>query len=422
METTLPIIQILSRHNYEEQYLVQLPNTFPLSALSPSSIRVQTSIISLTANNLTYGRIGHLLSIWDIHPLPPSIPTEYSNPKDFGRIAAWGYATVLSSNVPEIKIGARIFGQLPIGTLPLDMHVQINPEIPTQFVEVSKHREKVMSLYNQYTIFPPVLSSSAELKQSQGYHALFKIFFTTSYLINRFIFPWNANELILPGTAKDNWSLKKGRLDEKTVVLVFADSGKTALSLAYLLRNDRPTGKKPGTVIGVGSSSSRDFARGTGLYDKVLTYDFDTTANLVDELGLTKDSKVVICEFGSRGGAADRWEERLKQHHDNVVQLIVAGEVVVESPEKASERFAARTAKGATVFNASVARVKAIDLFGEEQYDQELSKSWTIFKEHGLINGGLSLVWGEGMEDVGRGWKRLCNGDVRAHEGLVFSL
>jgi hypothetical protein len=416
----IPTIQILSRNNYEGQRLIRLPNVFPLPALAASSIRVQTSIISLTANNLTYGRIGHLLSIWDIHPLPLSIPKEYSDPKEFGRIAAWGYATVLLSNIPEIEIGAQIFGQLPIGTLPLDMHVRVNPEMPTQFVEISKHRENVMSLYNQYAVYPPV-PRSQEPKQSQGYDALFQIFFTTSYLINRFIFPWNENEFILPGTAKDNWTLKKGTLDEKTVVLVFADSGKTSLALAYLLRNARPTGKKPGVVVGIGSSSSRDFAKGTGLYDKVLTYDSDSTADLVDQLDLTKDSKVVLCEFGSRSGAADRWEEKLRQRHGNVVQLIVAGEVVVETPEKATERFAARTARGATVFNASVARAKAVDVVGEKRYNRELLEEWTIFKERGLIN-GLNMVWGNGMDDVGQGWEKLCRGEVKANEGLVFSL
>jgi hypothetical protein len=99
MATPAPIIQILSRNNYEEQHLVSLPNALPLPELAPSSIRIKTSILSLTANNLTYGRVGHLITIWEIHPLPSSIPAEYSDPKKFGRIAAWGYATVIESNV-----------------------------------------------------------------------------------------------------------------------------------------------------------------------------------------------------------------------------------------------------------------------------------------------------------------------------------
>ncbi|KUJ10978.1 uncharacterized protein LY89DRAFT_723476 [Mollisia scopiformis] len=417
METSTPVIQVLSRNNYEEQHLVTLPNALPLPELNPSSIRVQTSIISLTANNLTYGRIGHLLSIWDIHPLPPSIPTEYSDPTKFGRIAAWGYATVLESNVSEIGTGAQIFGLLPIGTLPLDMQIRMNPEVPTQFFEISKHRENVMSLYNQYTSYPPS-KRTEELKKSQAYDALFQIFFTTSYLINRFSFPWDSEELIPPAA---NWTLEKGTIDSKTVILIFADSGKTALALAYLLKSSRPAGTQPRTILGIGSSKSRSFAKETGLYDKVLTYDSDSDNNLDAKLDLKADSKILLVEFGSRGEAGNRWEDKFREEGRNVEQLIVAGEVVAESPEKANERFKKRTERGASVFNASIVRGKAIEVLGEKRFFEELMREWKVFKEGGLVE-SLRLVWGEGMEGVGKGWERLCEGGVSADQGLVFSL
>ena len=72
-----PVIQVLSRSNYEDQHLVSLPNAYPLPPLAPSSIRIKSTILSLTTNNFAYARIGHLLGWWDVHPLPPSIPAEY---------------------------------------------------------------------------------------------------------------------------------------------------------------------------------------------------------------------------------------------------------------------------------------------------------------------------------------------------------
>lgn len=107
MATTPPIIQILSRNNYEDQYLVSLPNTLPLPELTSSSIRLTTSIISLTANNLTYGRVGHILRIWDIYPLPSSIPAEYSDPKSFGRIGVGVTPTSPSPMFLELKSAHR---------------------------------------------------------------------------------------------------------------------------------------------------------------------------------------------------------------------------------------------------------------------------------------------------------------------------
>ncbi|KAF8850639.1 hypothetical protein BDZ45DRAFT_769495 [Acephala macrosclerotiorum] len=420
MVTAIPAIQILSRNNYEEQHLVALPNSLPLPELAPSSIRIKTTIISLTANNLMYGRIGHIIRTWEIHPLPSSIPPEFSDPTKFGRIGAWGYATVLESNVLKIEVGTQVFGLLPIGTLPLDMTVQLKPGLPGQFSEISKHRENVMPLYNQYLFYPQVPERALEHKQSQGYGALFQIFFTTSYLINRFAFPWVPAEFVHPSNAEDNWTLQKGQIDERATVLVFADTGKTALALAYLLKNSRPEQAMPKTVVGIGSQASRAFAKGTQFYDKTLMYE-DDSGDLDLELDLAADTKVVVVEFGSRGEAAARWADKLRQSHENVVQLIVAGEVVKETPEEALEKFKARAKTGATVFNASAARVQAINVLDEKRYSEELLKGWAIFKELGLVK-GLTMIWGEGMEDVRKGWEKLCKGDVKSDQGLVFCL
>lgn len=35
---------------------------------------------------------------------------------------------------------------------------------------------------------------------------------------------------------------------------------------------------------------------------------------------------------------------------------------------------------------------------------------------------GLGLVWGKGMQDVEKGWERLCKGEVGPTEGLVFEM
>lgn len=416
-----PVIQVLSKNNYENQYLVSLPNAFPLPSLSPSSIRIKSIILSLTTNNFSYARIGHLLGWWDVHPLPPSIPAEYSDPTKFGRISAWGYAEVIESNVSGLEVGTQFYGYLPIGTLPFDMEVKLT-DVAGQFAEVSKRREKQLPIYNRYFFYPP---NSKELrdKESLGYDALMLVLFQTGYMINRYVLAWEPSELVQPsGDPRDGWTAQLGALGEDSVVLVFSPSGKTALGLAYCLKHDRPAEKKPRMVIGVGSTKSKAFTEGTGLYDKVLTYNVDA-GDLGEQLVLKPNTKIAVVDLGSRGGAADRWAGKLRETYKDVVQIQVAGETKPQTPEEATAGFLARRkAEGyKALINASAMRTQAMEKNGEQRYYDDFAKVWDLVKKGSYIQ-GMQLVWGEGMEDLGRGWERLCKGEVGPDEGLVFSL
>ena len=427
----VPVIQVLSKQNYEDHHLVPLPSSLPLTPLAPSSLRIATSIMSLTTNNFSYARFGHLLGWWDVHPLPPSIPEEYSDPAAFGRISAWGYGTVLESTLsgPEssdIKVGTQMYGYLPIGTLPVDMEVEVSQNVPGQFFEVSEGRAKLMPIYNRYMLYPPATTN--EEKQSRGIDSLFQVLFETGYLMNRFVFAWNPKELVQPGRemgeASDSataWKFQDGKLGEDTVILLFSASGKTALALAYELKNNRPTDSKPRMVVAVGSDSSRAFTEETGLYDKILSYEADSTSDLVAELGLDSGSNIVICDFGSRDNAACRWAQKLKQNYKNTLFIGIGAEVVADTPEKTMEKFLAGMASGMIQINASGLRSQAMNILGEAKYFEDFLSEWKACKERGVVD-GVRLIWDEGMSAVGKGWERLYKGDVGPDEGLLFTL
>jgi hypothetical protein len=420
----LPIIQVLSKNNYEDQYMVSLP-TASLPPLAESSLRVRTSILSLTNNNLTYARIGHLLGWWDIHPLPSSIPAEFSDTKQFGRISCWGYGVVIESTVSEVEAGMQVWGYLPIGTLPVDMQIQLHPEVFGQFYETSKHRAHVLPVYNRYLFYPtPNISQQGfDLKQSQGYDSLLQVLFETAYMINRFVFPWNPSEAVYPfGDGKDGWTFDKGNVDDKTIFILFAASGKTGLSLAYALKHSRPEGKKPRGVFAVGSGTSKAFTEGTGLYDKVMLYDA-CDSDLQTGLNLDASTRVIMCDFGARGGAASRWADKLRDTH-HVTLVGVGSEPMAETPEQTTAKFlSARQAFVGRKYdvNASALRSQAMEILGDKQYFLDFMQEWNQFKGQGGI-AKLRLVWGEGMGDVAKGWERLCKGEVGPDEGLVFSL
>lgn len=167
------MIQVLSRSNYEDQHIVALPDAYPLPALPPSSLRVKTAILSLTTNNFSYAKVGHILGWWDIHLLPESLPKEYSDPKKFGRISGWGFGDVIESNVPGVEVGTQLYGYLPIGTLPVDVEVQVDEKVPNQIVVTSQHRQHVLPIYNRYIAFPKAdVFGDSKLQHSRGYDSL----------------------------------------------------------------------------------------------------------------------------------------------------------------------------------------------------------------------------------------------------------
>lgn len=434
MAASDPHIQVLSKKNYEDQHIVALPNALPLPPLRPSALRVKPVILSLSTNNFTYARIGHLLGWWDVHPLPPSIPSEFADPNEFGRISAWGYGVVTESTLPKgsgIEVGTRVYGYLPIGTLPVDMKVEVNKEIPGQFYEISPHRAKLMPIYNRYLCYPPINGTqyTAEQKQSEGYNSLCQVLFETGYMMNRFVFAYEPSERVHPSQEigelradpRAVWSAEEAHIGKDTIVLLFAASGKTALGFAHQLKNGRPKDKVPRNVVAVGSDASQAFTEGTGLYDFVLNYNEDANSDLATKLGVDAETKVIIADFGARGGAADRWADKLKGSPKTLQIFSVGGEVVAVSPEVMMQKFVQIMQTERIQINASGMRSQALEKIGGKRYFEEVLKEWNKWKDEGGVK-GLKLVWGEGMDDVGKGWEKLYKGEVGPDEGLVFEL
>ncbi|KAF4632314.1 hypothetical protein G7Y89_g5812 [Cudoniella acicularis] len=393
-ETTnnVPVVQILSRNNYEDQYIVDLPDALPLPNLPPFSLRVRANIISLTTNNLSYARVGHLFGWWGVHPLPPSIPSKFADPEKYGRISAWGYGTVIESNAKNvdgslIEVGTEVYGYLPIGTLPVDLLVKPDADVPGQFTDISEHRKDILPIYNRYMIHTPGSEcQKPEVKRSRGLDALFQVLFETSYLINRYIFAWESNEFVHPSNADDGWTLEDAQIGDNTTVLSFAASGKTGLSFAHQLKYGRSAMKKPRAIIAIGSDSSRALTEQTGLYDRVLDYNTDAREgeNLTSFLALQDDSKVVICDFGSRGGAGDRWAENLRKSIKNVVQISIGGEVLADNPEETNRKFLSRAKPGLKwQIQASRLRSEAMEIHGLKSYFEDFLKAWEFCKENG---------------------------------------
>lgn len=90
-------------------------------------------------------------------------------------------------------------------------------------------------------------------------------------------------------------------------------------------------------------------------------------------------------------------------------------------PEKTTENITAGAQIIPNFLNAGAIRAGGCSILGDEAYIDAFLDDWNRCKAKGVVD-GLGLVWGKGMQDVEKGWERLCKGEVGPTEGLVFEM
>ncbi|KAL7913593.1 hypothetical protein GGI35DRAFT_490157 [Trichoderma velutinum] len=416
MASPAPQVQILDKSDYTKQYLVTLHNAEPLPDLTAGDIRIRTKIISNTINTFTIAQVAHLFGWWDVWPAIPSLPAPYDDASKYGRISAWGYGEVIESKNDRVPVGTKLYGYLPIGTYPEILQVDVEDETG-HVLEISERRASKGHIYTRYIPYPPEMDLMTD-KSSRGWDTILRIFFETSYMLNRYAFAWDSAKRSNPLGVPLPWTSDDADLANAVVVLLGA-SGKTALSFAYLLRQSRPTEHQPRKIVAVGSARSRSFTEATGLYDDLLMYTEITGAmddSIAARLGVDANTKVLLVNFGGRGTADEELRDIFTHTAKSVVTLIVGGD-----PQAGPSKLRALgevPGSGVVMCNASGLRDSAMESDGKAEYFKNLSQEWTRLKESGGIN-GLTLRWGKGMEDHSKGWDALSNGSIDPTLGLV---
>ncbi|OAX81432.1 hypothetical protein ACJ72_04225 [Emergomyces africanus] len=422
-----PAIQVLCKKDFTQQHIVPLPDAEPLPPLSPSSVRVKTYIFSLTANNITYAKLGHVLGWWDVHPLPPSIPEQFQDPGKYGRISAWGFGYVEESNRNDLPIGSLVYGYLPIGTLPVDLALSPSPSVTGQFHEISPARAKQFPVYNEYLTFPPAQASLLS-DERLGWDALLRIPYSVSHRLNRYVFAWDEAQLAPPSTLNlgpsplPPWTMEQAGMAD-AVVIILAASGKNAVTFARELKFARPAGSQPRKVIAVTSQTSKAFVEATGFYDAVCLYDeigSEVTPEAFTDT-LDKDRKVIVCDFGARGSVFEVLVTWLKPLARTVLLVGIGSEPKLATPEQQREEMVGNMALGRIQVNASDIFAEAAKKVGKKEFEEEFLKGWGEFVDAGAVP-GLKLEVGQGMDAVAKGWDRLCAGDVGPETGLVYKI
>jgi len=155
---------------------------------------------------------------------------------------AWGFADVVSSNVAGLEPGERFYGYWPIAS-----HLVVEPVRVTDrgFYDDIPHRRELTSVYNQYQ---RVRTDAAYRKEYEGYQALLRPLFITSFMLADFL--------------QDNGFFAADQ------VVISSASSKTAYGTAFCLQ--RQSGI---TLLALTSASNASFVDGLGCYRRTLGYD-----------------------------------------------------------------------------------------------------------------------------------------------------
>lgn len=190
---------------------------------------------AFTANNITYAVAPDSMGYWNFFP---------SERDGFGRVPVWGYAEVIGSGHPQIEIGTRLYGYLPMST-----HLTIQPGKinPFTMTDMAPHRQLMSPIYNQYSF---TSSDPAYAPAHEGLISLLRPLFTTSFLL-------------------DDLHRENACFGAQSLIISSASS-KTAIGLAFLMSRNKPAGLN---LIGLTSSGNATFTQSLGCYDQIVTYD-----------------------------------------------------------------------------------------------------------------------------------------------------
>jgi hypothetical protein len=185
---------------------------------------------TLSANNVTYARLGEELGYWRFFPAA----------EGWGRVPAWAYAYVAASNCGSLAAGRRLLGFFPMSDYLL---ITPNRQHPGGFAAGCEHRRGLPGLYNAYRWLDTDPSYDPAIADHQ---LVLRPSFWLSFLFDEHL------------RDHDDFGAD--------VAIISSASSKSALGLAHLLA-DRP-------IVTIGLTAPQRVApvRALGLYDRVEGY------------------------------------------------------------------------------------------------------------------------------------------------------
>jgi hypothetical protein len=344
--------------------------------LDDGQARLRVDGFALTANNISYAVFGEMLRYWEVFPSAPPDPGEVL---PWGRIPVWGFAEVVASRSPDLAVGERLYGYLPMSD-----ELVITPGRADErgCSDVAPHRAGLAPAYNRYqrTAADPAYRADRE-----DLHMLLYPLFFTGYLLD---------DLLADDTGAD----ADAGLADARVVLTSA-SAKTAIATAFLAH------RRGARVAGLTSAGNRTFVEGLGVYDEVHTY---------DEVDRLPPGLAVVVDIAGDRDVLHALHTRLGG--DLAASLTVGGTHWDHRPGTAGD-----LPGPAPVFFFAPDRItKRSADWGRDGLDRRLGAAWDGFAD--WARGWLEVHPLAGPDAVVDAYRQLLDGRTDPRLGLVCTL
>lgn len=337
----------------------------PLAPLGDGEVRLAIESFSVTANNVTYAVVGDGFRYWDFFPAPDGM----------GIVPMWGHARVIESRHPDIAVGERVYGYLPMAS-----HLDVLPGRISAggFSDTAAHRQPMSPVYNSYTRLAadPEHDAAREAERM-----IFGPLFRTGFLI----------EYFLRG---------EGWFGAEQVILTSASS-KTAMGLACVARQTSPEVKR----IGLTSKGNVAFVEASGLYDEVVAYDD------LDRLAVVRSVSV---DFA---GNADLLARIHRHFDDALAHSVLVGATHIEARSVFGKSEPLPGPKPALFFapDHAVAFFKA---HGPDEGGKLVAAAWREFLK--TADGTVAIERHKGLEAAKSVFTTMVAGHIDPAKGIVI--
>ncbi|MEO9821290.1 MAG: DUF2855 family protein [Paracoccaceae bacterium] len=331
--------------------------------LEAGQARLTLRRFALTANNVTYAACGFTIGYWNFFP---------SGIDGQGVLPVWGFAEVVESQSDALKVGARLYGFLPLAE-----ELVIEPEVQgaSVILDASKHRADLPVVYNRYTLVKPRPAAEENLQ------ALLQPLLATSYLLS-------------------DWLLDNAFFGAQQVIVGSASS-KTGLGLCKFLAEQSPRSVK---VVGLTSRRNMPFVQSLGACDTVVGYDDIESIDAIPSVYVDMAGSVAV-------------KARLHTHLAKVLTHSCAVGMSHWDEFKSGQKFAGPTPE---FFFAPAQIEKRRADWGPGVIDARIGEAWRRIASDAST--WLDVKPHAGMRAVPDIYTRLADGTASPRDGFVVSL
>jgi hypothetical protein len=339
-----------------------------LPTLADNAVRLRVESFSVTANNITYAVIGDIFGYWSFFPAEG----------EWGVVPMWGHAVVEASSNPDIMVGERVYGYLPMGT-----HLDVIPGKISAggFTDLAAHRQPMSPIYNQYSR----LSADPEHDAStEAERMLFGPLFKTGFLIEAMF-------------------RREGWFGAQNLIMTSASS-KTAMSLASVAKDLSPEIRR----IGLTSLGNVDFVAQSGLYDEVVAY---------DDVATLANVRSVSVDFAGNSGLLRGIHDALGAHLKYSC-LVGATHVYARGANSVGGSGGEMPGPKPILFFAPDHAVATVKELGPKGFGEAVGASWKSFLR--AVDGVVDIEERPGLEAAATAFVETLEGRMDPKKGVII--